>query len=86
MKKIKINNASERHKIIEQINSYVTENQKKWPPSKDLVLYLRMMFEKWQSFAPVLDKDLNNLKTLYFSARKPISDAISKQENLNKEI
>ena len=85
MKEIKINNASERHKIIEQINSYVTENQKKWPPSKDLVLYLRAMFEKWQSFAPVLDKDLNNLKTLYFSARKPISDAISKQESLNKE-
>ena len=30
-------------------------------------------------------RDRNNLKTLYFSARKPISDAISKQESLNKE-
>tara|TARA_B100000475_G_scaffold98665_1_gene71754 strand:+ start:4081 stop:5502 length:1422 start_codon:yes stop_codon:yes gene_type:complete len=85
MKEIKINNARERHKIIEEINNYVMENQKKWPSSKVLVLYLKKMYEKWQSFAPVLDKDLNNLKTLYFASRKPINDAITKQEKINKE-
>ena len=85
MKEIKINNARERHKIIEEINNYVMENQKKWPSSKVLVLYLKKMYEKWQNFAPVLDKDLNNLKTLYFASRKPINDAITKQEKINKE-
>ena len=85
MKEIKINNARERHKIIEEINNYVMENQKKWPSSKVLVLYLKKMYEKWQNFAPVLDKDLNNLKTLYFASRKPINDAIKKQEKINKE-
>ena len=61
MKEIKINNARERHKIIEEINNYVMENQKKWPSSKVLVLYLKKMYEKWQQ------KKFSNLKYLLFS-------------------
>ena len=85
IKEIKVKNAKEREKIIDQINQYVISNQKKWPPVKDLITYLRNMFQNWQRFAPVLDKDINKLKTKYYDARKPINEYISKQENINKE-
>jgi hypothetical protein len=82
LKDIKINNAKERIKIIHEINSYVENNSKKWPDAKTLIFYLRDTFDKWQQFAPVLDKDLNKLKKLYFEAKKPINDQIKKQEQL----
>ena len=85
IKQIKINNAIERDKIIDEINNYVINNNDNWSSIKDLSRYLHKMFQKWQSFAPVLDKDLNRLKKLYFEARKPINDQILKQENINKE-
>ena len=59
LKDIKINNAKERIKIIHEIDSYVENNSKKWPDAKTLIFYLRDAFDKWQQFAPVLDKDLN---------------------------
>tara|TARA_B100001250_G_C19810824_1_gene795621 strand:- start:125 stop:1549 length:1425 start_codon:yes stop_codon:yes gene_type:complete len=83
---IKINNAVERKKIIESIHHYVNSNQKKWPPIKELASYLRKTFQEWQNFAPVLDKDLNELKSKYFEARKPINEEILKQEKNNKEM
>ena len=76
IKEIKVKNAKEREKIIDQINQYVISNQKKWPPVKDLITYLRNMFQNWQRFAPVLDKDINKLKTKYYDARKPINEYI----------
>ena len=82
LKDIKINNAKERIKIIHEIDSYVENNSKKWPDAKTLIFYLRDTFDKWQQFAPVLDKDLNKLKKLYFEAKKPINDQIKKQEQL----
>lgn len=82
LKDIKINNAKERIKIIHEIDSYVENNSKKWPDAKTLIFYLRDTFDKWQQFAPVLDKDLNRLKKLYFEAKKPINDQIKKQEQL----
>ena len=82
LKDIKINNAKERIKIIHKIDSYVENNSKKWPDAKTLIFYLRDTFDKWQQFAPVLDKDLNKLKKLYFEAKKPINDQIKKQEQL----
>ena len=82
LKDIKINNAKERIKIIHEIDSYVEYNSKKWPDAKTLIFYLRDTFDKWQQFAPVLDKDLNKLKKLYFEAKKPINDQIKKQEQL----
>ena len=82
LKDIKINNAKERIKIIHEIDSYVENNSKKWPDAKTLIFYLRDAFDKWQQFAPVLDKDLNKLKKLYFEAKKPINDQIKKQEQL----
>jgi hypothetical protein len=42
---------------------------------------MRGTFEQWQKFAPVLDKDLNKLKTAYFEAKKPINNYIKKQES-----
>ncbi len=85
IKNIKINNAKERQKIIEQIKQYVESSNKHWPDSKKLIFFLKDTFKKWQKFAPVLDKDLNDLKKQYFEARKPINDQIKKQENINKE-
>ena len=82
LKDIKINNAKERILIIHEIESYVENNSKKWPDAKTLIFYLRDTFDKWQQFAPVLDKDLNKLKKLYFEAKKPINDQIKKQEQL----
>ena len=81
LKAIKINNANQRLKIIEEINLYVSENSAKWPEVKTLIHYMRGTFEQWQKFAPVLDKDLNKLKTAYFEAKKPINNYIKKQES-----
>ena len=81
LKAIKINNANQRLKIIEEINLYVSENSAKWPEVKTLIQYMRGTFEQWQKFAPVLDKDLNKLKTAYFEAKKPINNYIKKQES-----
>ena len=85
IKQIKLNNAKERENIIKDISLYVESNVKKWPDSKILVTYLRNMFKKWQTYAPVLDDDLERLKKLYFQIRKPINDEIKKQETINKE-
>ena len=85
IKEIKINNARDREIIINQINDYVESNRKKWPNSKILITYLQKMFERWQKHAPVLDKDLERLKKIYFEARKPINDEIKRQESVNKE-
>tara|TARA_B100001113_G_scaffold166099_1_gene135905 strand:- start:6448 stop:7872 length:1425 start_codon:yes stop_codon:yes gene_type:complete len=84
--KIKINNADQRKKIIDTINLYVENNQKKWPSIKELASYLRGVFEDWQSFAPVMEKDLNQLKSAYFEARKPINDEILRQEKNNRDM
>ena len=84
IKQIKINNAKERENIINEINNYIQSNEVKWPNSKNLIMYLQKMFQRWQKFAPVLDQDLNRLKKLYFDARKPINDEIKKQESVNK--
>ena len=81
LKAIKINNANQRLKIIEEINLYVSENSAKWPEVRTLIQYMRGTFEQWQKFAPVLDKDLNKLKTAYFEAKKPINNYIKKQES-----
>ena len=85
IKQIKINNAKERENIIKEIYSYVESNIKKWPDSKKLITYLRNISKKWQTYAPVLDDDLNRLKESYFQAKKPINDEIKKQEIINKE-
>ena len=84
IKQIKINNAKERENIINEINNYIQSNEVKWPNSKNLIIYLQKIFQRWQKFAPVLDQDLNRLKKLYFDARKPINDEIKKQESVNK--
>ena len=81
LKAIKINNANQRLKIIEEINVYVQENSSKWPDVRTLIQYMRGTFDQWQKFAPVLDKDLNKLKSAYFEAKKPINDFIKKQED-----
>ena len=81
LKAIKINNANQRLKIIDEINVYVQENSSKWPDVRTLIQYMRGTFDQWQKFAPVLDKDLNKLKSAYFEAKKPINDFIKKQES-----
>ena len=80
IKQIKINNAKKRELIIDNINTYVNNNQKKWPPLKKLVLFLKDEYQKWQQFAPVLETDIDDLKTKYLNARKPINDEIKNQE------
>ena len=82
LKEIKINNAQERELIISEINEYVSNNSTKWPQAKFLIQYLRSTFDKWQEFAPVLDKDLNKLRKAYIEAKKPINNAIKKQEQI----
>ena len=81
LKAIKINNADQRLKIIEEINVYVQENSSKWPDVRTLIQYMRSTFDQWQKYAPVLDKDLNKLKSAYYEAKKPINDYIKKQES-----
>ena len=82
LKEVKINNAKERELIISEINEYVSNNSTKWPQAKFLIQYLISTFDKWQEFAPVLDKDLNKLRKAYIEAKKPINDAIKKQEQI----
>jgi hypothetical protein len=85
MKTIKINNATERERIINEVNRYVIEGHYKKLSIKDLLSYLRQTFEKWQTYAPVLEKDLNRLRKLFTDAKKPINQEIVKQEQINKE-
>ena len=82
LKQIKINNAKQRIEIINSINKYVQDNSSNWPKPKYLIQFLRQSFDDWQKFAPVLDKDLNKLRNAYFEAKKPINDAIKKQEQI----
>ena len=81
LKAIKVNNANQRFKIIEEINIYVSMNSSNWPDVRTLIQYMRGTFDQWQKFAPVLDKDLNKLKSAYFESKKPINDYIKKQES-----
>ncbi|MFL2715611.1 MAG: DUF349 domain-containing protein [Gammaproteobacteria bacterium] len=85
MKTIKINNATERERIINEVNRYVIEGHYKKLSIKDLLRYLRQTFEQWQTYAPVLEKDLNRLRKLFTDAKKPINQEIVKQEQINKE-
>ena len=82
LKQIKINNANQRMKIVSNINKYVEDNSSNWPQPKFLIQFLRQSFDEWQKYAPVLDKDLNKLRNAYFEAKKPINDAIKKQEQI----
>ena len=82
LKQIKINNAAQRMKIVNNINQYVEDNSSNWPQPKFLIQFLRQSFDEWQKYAPVLDKDLNKLRNAYFEAKKPINDAIKKQEQI----
>ena len=82
LKQIKINNATQRMEIINNINKYVQDNSSNWPQPKFLIQFLRQSFDEWQKYAPVLDKDLNKLRNAYFEAKKPINDAIKKQEQI----
>jgi len=82
LKLIKINNAGQRMEIVNNINKYVEDNSSNWPQPKFLIQFLRQSFDEWQKYAPVLDKDLNKLRNAYFEAKKPINDAIKKQEQI----
>jgi len=82
LKQIKINNAVQRMEIVNNINKYVEDNSSNWPQPKFLIQFLRQSFDEWQKYAPVLDKDLNKLRNAYFEAKKPINDAIKKQEQI----
>ena len=82
LKQIKINNATQRMEIVNNINKYVQDNSSNWPQPKFLIQFLRQSFDEWQKYAPVLDKDLNKLRNAYFEAKKPINDAIKKQEQI----
>ena len=82
LKQIKINNAAQRMEIVSNINKYVEDNSSNWPQPKFLIQFLRQSFDEWQKYAPVLDKDLNKLRNAYFEAKKPINDAIKKQEQI----
>ena len=82
LKQIKINNATQRMEIINNINKYVQDNSSNWPQPKFLIQFLRQSFDEWQKYAPVLDKDLHKLRNAYFEAKKPINDAIKKQEQI----
>ena len=83
LKTLKIANAQQREKIIETLIQYTNNNSSKWPGLIDMSKYLSQTFQKWQSFAPVLDDDFKRLKEDYHQARKPINDAIKDQENRN---
>ena len=86
LKKIKISNALEREKLIENINQYSVEHSGKWPGIIEMSKYLSKNFKQWQRFAPVLDEDFSKLKSKFQIARKPINEAIKDQENKNYEI
>ena len=82
LKQIKLNNAAQRMEIVNNINKYVEDNSSNWPQPKFLIQFLRQSFDAWQKYAPVLDKDLNKLRNAYFEAKKPINDAIKRQEQI----
>ena len=82
LKQIKINNAAQRMEIVKNIDQYVQDNSSNWPQPKFLIKFLRRSFDEWQKYAPVLDKDLKKLRNAYFEAKKPINDAIKKQEQI----
>jgi len=80
LNKVKENNAANRRKIINEINSYAIDKSSNWPDAKTLIFYLRDKFNEWQEHAPVLDKDHKKLRNEFFNAKKPINDQIKKQE------
>lgn len=83
LKALKIANARQREEIIESIIQYTNSHSSKWPGLIEMSKYLSQTFQKWQSFAPVLDEDFKKLKEAYHLARKPINDAINDQETKN---
>ncbi|MDG2346731.1 MAG: DUF349 domain-containing protein [SAR86 cluster bacterium] len=86
LKTIKIKNATEREKIIQNLLNYAAENSDKWPGLIEMSRHLSKTFQLWQSFAPVLDEDFTKLKAAYQHARKPINDAIRDQESKNYKL
>ena len=85
IKQIKINNAAQRKVIIQKINEFSEQNKNRWPPLIKLVKFLKLTYEEWQTNAPVLDTDIDKLRSDYFNARKPINDEIRRQEIFNKD-
>ena len=86
LKAIKIANAEQREKIIQTLTQYADENSDKWPGLIEMSKFLSKTYQDWQKYSPVLDEDFIKLKASYQSARKPINDAIKKQENKNYKI
>ena len=86
LKIIKVSNANERKKIIEDILKYTEEKSSRWPGLIELSKYLSQTFKLWQTFAPVMDEDFIKLKTDYQNARKPINDQIREQETKNLKL
>jgi exonuclease SbcC len=85
LKQIKIENAINRKEIINSIDTYNSNNSKKWPNNIEIINFLRSTYEEWLKFAPVLDEDFKNLKQEFFRARKPLNDQIKKQDKLIKQ-
>jgi len=83
LKAVKILNADERKKIINNLLQYTETNNSKWPEIIEMNKYMNKIFKSWQSFAPVLDEDFTNLKIAYQEAKKPINEAIRDQEKKN---
>ena len=83
LKEVKINNAKERMKIIEDLHNYAETNSKNWPNLIELRKHLKKTFKLWQSYAPVLNESYSKLKSDYKNARKTINDEIRNQENKN---
>lgn len=86
LKEVKINNAKERKKIIEDLNNYAETNSKNWPNLTELNKHLNKTFKLWQSYAPVLDESYSKLKSDYSNARKKINNEIRRQENKNFKL
>lgn len=86
LKAIKVANAKEREKIIQTLIQYTNDNSEKWPGLIEMSRFLSKTFQNWQSYAPVLDEDFSKLKAAYQDAKKPINDAIKKQEMRNYKI
>ena len=86
LKIVKLSNAKEREKIIDNILKYTEDNSSRWPGLIDLSKYLSQTFHLWQTFAPVMDEDFIKLKSAYQNARKPINDQIREQETNNLKL
>lgn len=43
IKEIKVQNAKKREMIIDEINNYTNECSNKWPPTKELILFLKIL-------------------------------------------